>query len=162
MKIISKCFKCKRSTNNGNFILSYIHLPYIHLEKYKNQKVFNFIINSSKDDTEIGHWANLIIFNNKLLFILDGLDQIKNNVDIMNCIHSFAANNKLKSYQFNVRYQKKSSKKCGLLACYIVQKSTHISTASFINLRKLLLHNSIITNEKLMLSSMKKHFQLTF
>ena len=162
LRILSKCSKCHHSIQNGELIISYDQLESINLTDFKNKKIINIIINSSKNNTEIGHWANLVIFNKKVLFFLDGLNQIKTNDDIMNSIHDFATNNKLQLHHFNVRYQVKSSKKCGLLACFVVQKSAHSSISPFFNFRRLLIHNSIATNEKLMLDSVKKHFKIMF
>ena len=163
LDIISKCPKCLNSTGNGTFIMSYDQLCTIRLtEKYANQKVINFIINSSKSDGVIGHWANIVIFNRKMLFFLDGLNEMKNNPEIMNCIYTFSEKNNLKLYQFNVRYQSKRSKKCGFLACFIVHKSTQSTVSKFLNLRKLLVQNSIKTNEQSMLNSVKKTFKIKF
>lgn len=160
-RILSKCPKCLYSTQNGEFILSYNLLSSIKLENYKNRTAFNFIINSSQDDNEVGHWANLVVIKKKILFFLDGLGQMRHNIEIMNSIRAFAKNNNLKLFSFNVRYQLKDSKKCGLLACFIVHKSAHNPSISwFLNLRKILSRNSVSTNEHFMISSVRKHFKL--
>ena len=159
---LSKYPKCLDSTIDGKLIISYEELPNILLNTFNKKAVYNLIINSKIKQGKIGHWTSLIVFNSKILFLLDGLNEIKSQIQVITNIKTFAKNNNLKIYDFNVRYQKPSSKKCGFLACFFVYKSITCSLPKFLKLRKMLLNNSVSTNENYIFNFVKKKFGLSF
>ena len=57
-------------------------------------------------------------------------------------------------------YRNQSSKKCGFLACFFVYKSVSSSVPKFLRLRKMLLNNSVSTNENYIFNFVRKHFDL--
>ena len=158
--ILSKCPKCFDSTIDGKFIMSYKDLPNIFLNTLNKKPVYNLIINYMATEGNLGHWCNLIVFNNKSLFLLDGLNQIKSQTEVMSNVKTFAKNNNLTIHNFNIRYQNQSSKKCGFLACFFVYKSVSSSVPKFLRLRKMLLNNSVSTNENYIFNFVRKHFDL--
>ena len=164
IKILAKNPNCFNSTVNGKLILSYEQLPNIYLKKFKKKTVYNLIVNSAaaEEYIKIGHWFNLIVFKNNTVFFLDGLNQVKSQPFITTNIKKFAKNNNLAIYDFNVRYQNQSSKKCGYLACFFVYKSLSNSIPSFLKLKKMLKQNSIKTNEQYIFKSVKRYFKLNF
>ena len=160
IKILSKCQRCLQSTLNGDLIISIDQLPLLILKKHSKQNKLNLIINTKSDGTT-GHWFNLSIFDKNHIFLCDGLNEVTSNQNILEKINHFIINNKLKLYDFKIRYQPKTSKKCGYLACFQVYKSNTMNRTKFIKFRKMLLRNSITTNEKLMIARMKSHFMIT-
>ena len=159
LQILSKCPKCLQSMLNGHLIISIEELSSLKLKNYPKQKKFNLIINTKNDGTT-GHWFNLIIFNKKHIFLCDGLNEVYSNTYVMGKIHNFTINNNLILHNFKVKYQSKTSKKCGFLALFQVYKTNTVTFSEFLKFRKMLLRNSVTTNEKLMLKQMKSHFKL--
>ena len=159
LQILSKCSKCLRSTLNGRLIMSIEELSPLKLKNYLKERKFNLIINTRNDGTT-GHWFNLIIFDKKHIFLCDGLNEVYSNTYIMGKIKNFAINNNLILHNFKIKYQPKTSKKCGFLALFQVYKTNAINFSEFLKFRKMLLRNSVTTNEKLMLKQMKSHFKL--
>ena len=158
--ILSKHPHCLDSTLDGKLIISYDELPNILINKLSKRKVYNIIANTEKSGIGIGHWFNLVIFNNTTLFLIDGLNKIKSQPEITSYIGHFSARNNLKLKDFSVRYQSQQSKKCGYLAVFFVYKSVSHSITQFLRLRRMLQQNSIVTNENYIFTFVKNHFKL--
>ena len=160
VEILSKRPKCLESTANGKFIISHEQLPSILLTTFKKKPVFNFIVHSQSQNDTAGHWWNLIIFNNKTLFFLDGLNHVKSQSNVMTNIKKFIKINNLTMHNFSIRYQSPSSKKCGFLACFFIYKSVSSSVINFFKLLLMLKQNSMKTNEEYIFKLVKKYFNL--
>lgn len=157
-QIIKKCPKCQKLTKNGDLIISHDQLPSILLKNdYPRQKKFHIISNFVLRG--LGHWINLLVVQKKLYYF-NGLTHLKIDPDLKKNILKFCKNNDLKFIDLSFPYQKSRSDRCGQLSCYLVYKSHTVNINSLMDFRKMMMQNSVATNENYMIRKMKKHFRL--
>ena len=157
-EIIMKCPKCQKLTKNGNLIVSHDQLPSIILKNdYPRQKKFHIITNFVLEG--LGHWVNLLVVQKKVYYF-NGLTHLKVNPDMKKNILKFCKNNGLKFMDLSFPYQRKRSDQCGQLSCFLVYKSHTVDINSLMDFRRMMMQNSVATNEIFMIKKMKKHFKL--
>ena len=159
MEILSGCNRCFNSTLKGALVISHKQLPHISLNYLSKLKNLCLIIHSGTNN-ETAHWFNLVIYNRKTVLLCDGLNQIKTNQEIMSNIASFCRTNRLVFHDFKLRYQTKTSKKCGYLACFFAYKLTSSTFHNFLKFQRMLVQNSVATNEQFMMQRVISHFNL--
>ena len=157
-EIIMKCPQCKKLTRDGNLIVPHNLLPSINLKKdYPRQQKFHIISNFVLRG--LGHWINLLIVQKKLYY-LNGLTHLKIDSDLKKNILKFCKNNGLKFIDISFPYQKKQSDRCGYLSCFWVYKShTTVNINNLLHFRKMMMQNSVASNENYMIEKMTKHFK---
>ena len=144
-EIIMKCRKCRQLTRNGDLIISHDQLPNINLIRdYPKQKKFHIITNFVTFG--LGHWINLLVIRGKLYY-LNGLTHLKIDPHMKKNILKFCKKNHLKFIDLSYPYQRARSDVCGLLSCFLVYKSHTVDIDGFINFRRMMMQNSVATNE---------------
>ena len=157
-RLLSRCKTCFSITNNGNYVIFHTKLSELIIPK---RNKISLIINSEENENIVGHWFSLIIYNNKRIFLCDGLDQVRKEPHVLKNIKLFCTNNNLILSSFSVRLQLKSSKKCGFLSLFWTYKLSILSLKAFINLRTVMVQQSIYSNETRAIKLVKKHFGIS-
>ena len=158
-KLLAKCPTCYSITNNGNYVIFHSKLPQLIITD--NRPKIALIVNTATSHRVIGHWFSLIFFSSgRKLFLCDGLDQARKDSQVLKNIKIFCENNNLAFSLYRVRLQLESSLTCGYIAIWWVYKLSVSSLKSFMNLRRIMLQQSIYSNEKRVLKTAKKHFQI--
>ena len=163
-QMLHKCRKCWRMTVNGSMIKSYDELYHVHIKK--NIQNCAIIVNTlaisdvSHSPLAVGHWFNILIYNKQFAFICDGLNKVRQMPEVWRAIEVFCINNRLKIHYFTARYQLKNSDLCGYLACYFVSKCHNSTFRALLSLKKLLNNNAIKTNQRYIVTALKRHLSL--
>ena len=159
-KLLTRCKKCYSITNNGNYVI--FHTKLLELIIPKKKKI-GIIVNSQADERLVGHWFTICVYQERgerHCYLADGLDQIRKEPEILKNIKSFCTNNHLTFSSISVRLQLKSSKKCGFIALFWIFQLSISSLNAFKNLRKIMIQQSIHSNEARALRLVKKHFKI--
>ena len=160
-KTLKKCKKCFQITDQARMIVPYDKLLNLSLIRVKSYSRYVIIMNSEKDNSSLGHWFNLAVFDHKFLVLCDGLGKIfSKHHDIMQNIYSFCKKHHYRFINLGLRYQLYDSLCCGYLALFIIAKTTKLSFKGFLAMKKTLMQQSISSNEKYMLKCVKLHFKL--
>ena len=157
LDLISNCDDCKRITNKGNYIISYVHLS--NLVPPKRPKI-GIIVNTEHDDSSnIGHWFLCYIHANHTMVLADGLNQVETKKpDVLKVIKDFCYLNNLVYTSLNIRCQLQSSQTCGYISCFFLAKASLLSLEGFFLLRETMQRNSIHTNESYAIHFVRTHY----
>ena len=155
-RLMSSCSTCLNAVAFGSKIR--------HHEEIRNFKDSTtigtrsaYFLNSQSPDQLFGHWILLLKFKHTM-YLCDGLQYAPSRSDIMRNIRSFCRLNNYKLIIFPLRYQLKTSSKCGYLSLGIIAKYHTLSFSQFISMISALRRNSIRSNEQFFLRFAKKHF----
>ena len=162
-RFLKTCHLCDKITNGSKNVIDHSELPNIILNNGKAQKHAFIIHVQNNIPSSVGHWASVLVFNNKYALICDGLNQIKHNQNgAMININHFCSLNRLKPVILKFRCQPKRSLKCGYIALFFVAKATTLSFNSFNKMCKMLNQYSILTKERYALNFVKRHYNKPF
>ena len=154
--LLTRCKKCYSITNNGEYVIFHQKLPTLIIP-IKNKVAL--IVNTTKEN-RVGHWFILVIFKNAKLSLCDGLGQVKKEPLIMKNIEIFCKNNNLIFFNYNLKIQTSKSLACGYLILFFLFKFSILSLNGFLSLKRVMIRQSVHTNEKVALKSAKNHFRI--
>ena len=158
-KLLTRCKKCYSITNNGKYVIFHTELPNLIIP---NRKKVALIVNTTRQN-QIGHWFLLIIFKNSRnsqLFLCDGLGRVEKEPRVMKNIELFCKNNNLIFHNYNLKIQTSKSLACGYLILFFLFKFSILSLNGFLSLKRIMIRQSVRTNEKIALKSAKQHFRI--
>lgn len=157
-RMLKSCIKCTVVTDNTKLVIAHTELPNIRLDK-PGYKKYCLIIHSVINESEIGHWFSVLVFQNRYAVICDGLNRIVHDKVVMQNLHYFCVNNKLALKDLGFLCQRLSSQKCGYIALFFTAKASILNYFSFIKLIQMLNHGSINSKEEYIMKFVKRHFK---
>ena len=160
-RMLSSCVKCTRITDNTRLVIAHTELPNLRLDKPGYRK-YSLIINSVVDESKIGHWFSILVFQNRYAVICDGLNRVVRDKHVMQNLQYFCVNNRLILKDLGFLCQGLSSQKCGYIALFFTAKASVLSYFSFTKLIRMLNHGSITTKEEYIMKFVKHHFKTPF
>ena len=162
--VIKTCEKCDVTINHGKNIICHTELSRIVInhDSKNRKKPIGFIVNSSCEENQIGHWVSCLVTNTNHLLVCDGMNYILKQKNFLHSLNLFCNLNNLKLIDLGIRYQLKKSLSCGLLSVFWISIHTNLKPNEFRKLCHCLKRNTIKSNEIFMLSYIRKHFKIQF
>lgn len=150
--ILQRCKLCYKMIFNGKFIYSPTDILSLLLPRCKKAAI---VLNTHD------HWLCLLIFNNRICLIADSICEVQNWPDVMKNIAFFCKKNGLKRYLYSARIQGNETQICGKIVCFLIFKFSVLSFLGFLKLRQTFGQNSISSNERAIMRTVRIHFNLT-
>ena len=165
--LISRCDRCTDMTNGASYILSYVHLPTLKLEK---KRKLGIIVNTVEDNSSVvGHWFALVVYasdtkesTHGTCLYCDGQNNIEiNKPKVLQAIKDFCFINNLTYTNLDLRCQMQASQACGFICLFFLGKASLLSLESFVLLRNTMKRNSVRTNENYAIHFVRSHYKLS-
>ena len=149
--ILKNCKLCFKITNNGKNIIDFNNLKSIILPKTKKNAIILYAYQ---------HWMLLLTFKSQCVLI-DPLNEVHvSHPDVIHAIITFCIDNSLMLHSFDTKFQKLTTNVCGFLVLWALLKSTKLSFSNFMKLKRIILCNTVSTNERGMVNTVKRHFHI--
>ena len=151
--LLSHCKNCARSTMNGDFVLPYNMISYLHVPKGKFTMVLN--TNNSHSSNTLGHWFCCHIDNvSRIAVLYDSLNEIEfSHPDAVNEVKMFCKVRNLKLHILHFKTQESKNVNCGFHSIWFTHKSHELNPNALLKLKRLFRSYSVPKREQLIMNN---------